>query len=702
AAAAASAAALSASQAAAAAAQDGSILAGNNPLTDPVGLFVIQLVLVLVVSRAVSYPLSFLNIPRQVAEVVAGILLGPAVLSKWTGFQSNIWPTAGLALFKLVADLGLILFLFLVGLELDPKNLTKNIRVGLPVAVAGRLLPFGAAAGLAKSLYDNYGVPAQTVTEALALQNVYTVPLAPFLVFIAAVCSITAFPILARILTERQLLQTKIGQTAIAAAALDDMVGWCLLAFVVALINNTADYINALWIFLSIVAFGFLLWFVVRPILLRIIEVGASSDPVGQFLVLAIFALVILSAWFTQSVGSHAIFGAFLVGLITPHEHGFAIQLAEKLEDLVTILLLPLFFVYTGLKTRVDQLDDGTAWGLVFAVVAVATAGKVIGAALASKLNGLDNRESLAVGFLLNSKGLLELIIMNLGLQAQIINAKVFTILVMSTILITLLNLVVLHLLHPVGKFAIRGTEVQIAANDSERDAKSSNIDALNVLVCLPNMSTVPALMALTQMMNRAHPLTLSALRLIQLSDRTSTVMMATDTSETMAADPVLNVFRTFGILNRVAVTPLLAVSQLDDFSDGIVGAAVDSESNLIIVPWQPKALGEPEGAAGEDDGEMVRSHELIHGILASAPCSVAVLVDRGFAAPKSTSEPSPASTVERLSQELRVDTKPTPPSSKKRPQRVFLPFFGGPDDREALRFASYLAVHRNVAIDVL
>jgi Kef-type K+ transport system membrane component KefB len=234
--------------------------------------------------------------------------------------------------------------------------------------------------------------------------------------------SITAFPVLARILTSRKLMSTSVGQATLAAAATDDAIAWCLLVLVVALINNPNNSVIALYVFLIVVAFGLFLYFAIRPILLFMVKRSSKDYVASQLNMFVLFMVLFASAWFTQAVGVHAIFGAFLVGLITPHENGFAIAITEKLEDLVSIILLPLYFAYSGLKTQLGTLDDPLSWAMVVMVLAVACGGKIIGCSIAAKFSGLNTRESVTVGFLMNTKGLVELIVLNLGLAGGILN----------------------------------------------------------------------------------------------------------------------------------------------------------------------------------------------------------------------------------------------------------------------------------------
>jgi Kef-type K+ transport system membrane component KefB len=245
-----------------------------------------------------------------------------------------------------------------------------------------------------------------------------------------------ALPVLCRILASRKLISTTVGQSTLAAAATDDAIAWCLLVLVVALVNNPKNAINALYVFLIVAAFALFLWFTARPLLKYLVSRNPNDSGVSQLNVTVLFVILLSSAWFTQAVGVHAIFGGFLVGLITPHEHGFAIAITEKCEDLVSILLLPLYFAYSGLGTQLGALADFQSIGIVLLVWLVACGGKIIGCGLAAHWSGLNRRESLTVGFLMNTKGLVELIVLNLGLRGGVINEKIFAIFVVMALMV--------------------------------------------------------------------------------------------------------------------------------------------------------------------------------------------------------------------------------------------------------------------------
>ncbi|KAI8805411.1 Cation/H+ exchanger, partial [Cladochytrium replicatum] len=423
-----------------------SILTGFNPLTDNLSLFLVQLLIIICLSRLIGAGLAYLHQPRVIAEVIVGILLGPSALSRIPAFANNVFPASSKPLLKLVADFGLVLFLFLVGLEIDPRSLLKSAKIATSISLAGIAVPFALGVGVSKLIYELIEIP--DVLEA----GKAAPPFLSFTLFIGCAMSITAFPVLARMLTERKLLGTKVGQATMAAAAVDDVMAWILLILVVALINNPANSIVAVYVFLLVVAWFIFLWFAVRPVIVRIVKYNnpdPNSHEISPFTIFAMFFVVIVSATFAQILGIHAIFGAFLAGIIMPHEDGFAAKITEKIEDLVSVLFLPLYFTYSGLNTRIDQLSDGLTWAMVVLVIATAMVGKIFGCMLASKITGLTWRESWTVGFLMSTKGLVELIVLNLGLSAGVISVRVFTICVVMALVTTFVTMPVVTFIYP-------------------------------------------------------------------------------------------------------------------------------------------------------------------------------------------------------------------------------------------------------------
>ena len=301
-----------------------------------------------------------------------------------------------------MANLGLILFLFLIALEVDMQLFIKNWRVALSVGLAGMLLPFGMGFGIAWGLYHQFRTDEGIVPISFGVYGL----------FIGTALSITAFPVLCRILTELNLLGTPVGVTVLAAGVGNDVVGWVLLALCVALVNNGSG-ITALYVVLCTIGWILFLCFLVRPALLWLLRRnGSIENGPSQGMVTLILLMTLFSSWFTGIIGVHPIFGGFLVGLICPHDEGFTVKLTEKIEDLVTVLFLPLYFTLSGLNTNLGLLSDGMAWAYVVGVIAVAFAGKIIGGTLAARSCGLVWRESLTIGSLMSCKGLVELIVL--------------------------------------------------------------------------------------------------------------------------------------------------------------------------------------------------------------------------------------------------------------------------------------------------
>lgn len=323
--------------------------------------------------------------------------------------------------------------------------------------------------------------------------------------FCGVAMSITAFPVLARILTEQKLLGTDVGQITLAAAGTDDAIAWCLLILVVALINNPAHAINAFYVFLITLAFAAFLWLAVRPVMIYLIKRSDSDNGADQFNVFFVFLCMCVAAFFTQAVGVDTIFGAFLVGLITPHDNGFSIAMTEKIEDLVSILFLPLYFAYAGLNVQLGDLDDGQSWGFVFLVIVVACAGKIIGCTAAARSAGIPWRESFTVGFLMNTKGLVELIVLNLGLQAGVITPKLYAIFLIMALTTTFMTCPIVAWIYP-AKYhttltCLPGEEVEkivdLGLGKSDMTMGRNEKAALQVLICLPSMRVVPAMMSI-------------------------------------------------------------------------------------------------------------------------------------------------------------------------------------------------------------
>ena len=370
--------------------------------SNPIILFIIQVGIILILCRLLHWPLQKLRQPRVISEIIGGIILGPSIMGHIPGFTNTIFPTASIPTLNLVANLGLVLYLFLVGLEADFRFLVSNWRTALSVGALGMALPFGCGAAIAWGLYNEFRMESGLVPISFGT----------YLLFIAVAMAITAFPVLCRILTELKLLNTPVGIIVLSAGVANDVVGWILLALCVALVN-AASGLTALYVLLIAIGWILFLYFAVRPVFVWTLKrSGSLENGPSQSIVALTLILVLTSAFFTQVIGIHAVFGAFLVGLITPHDGGFAIKMTEKIEDLVCALFLPLYFAYSGLSTNLGLLDSGITWGYVVAVIAIAFITKILGGAIAARLTGRVWRESFTIGSLMSCKGLVELVVL--------------------------------------------------------------------------------------------------------------------------------------------------------------------------------------------------------------------------------------------------------------------------------------------------
>ncbi|CAG8798211.1 11579_t:CDS:2, partial [Dentiscutata erythropus] len=308
------------------------VLSGSNPMTvnasDPLTLTIVQVVIIVVFCRLLHLGLKRFRQPRVISEVIGGIILGPSVLGHIPGYLDIMFSKDSLTYLNLLANLGLLLYLFIVGLELNPTMIRNSIRTVISISASGIILPFALGVGVAYGLYD-----------AMGNNNV---PFTSFLLFICVAMAITAFPVLARILSELKLMKTPVGSCALNAAVGDDITAWILLALVVAIIN-ASNYLTALYAFLICVAWTLVVGFIIRPILIKLIFLTNSNQASPSTLMVAItLSIALLSGFVTNIIGIHYIFGGFIVGVIIPHEGGFAVALTEKIEDLITVLFIPI------------------------------------------------------------------------------------------------------------------------------------------------------------------------------------------------------------------------------------------------------------------------------------------------------------------------------------------------------------------------
>lgn len=393
-----------------------------------VGKLLLATVVIVAVARAMGWLFRRIHQPPVVGEILAGILLGPSVLGA-------VWPSATDALFTptllpfvdVLAQVGLIFFMFLVGLEFDARLLQGRSHAAGLVSHVSIILPFLLGLVLALALYGRFGSRSLGFT--------------PFALFLGTSMSVTAFPVLARILNETGLRSTRLGTMTLVCAAVDDVSAWCLLAVVVAVARADGAASAFPTIGLSVLFIAGMVT-VVRPMLARLVAAHGSQGSLGRGVLALLFIGVLLSALATDRIGIHAIFGAFLFGAIMPHSSETVAELLGKLEDFTVLLLLPLFFALTGLRTEIGLIGrDAELWAICLLVIVVAVVGKVGGSALAGWLTGLPRREALALGVLMNTRGLVELVVLNIGFDLGVIPPTLFAMLVLMALITTFMTM---------------------------------------------------------------------------------------------------------------------------------------------------------------------------------------------------------------------------------------------------------------------
>jgi Kef-type K+ transport system membrane component KefB len=383
----------------------------------------IALTAVLITGRVLGLIFRYVGQPPVIGEVVGGILLGPSLLGRvWPEAAAFILPPSVAPQLGMIAQVGVILYMFLVGLDLNPELLRERAHSTVAISHASIVLPFVSGAGLALYLYPR-------LSES-------SVPFTSFALFMGAAMSITAFPVLARILTDRGIQKTPLGVVALGCAATDDVTAWCLLAFVVGVAQaKVGGAFVVLGLTLAYIAVMFLF---VRPLAIRFFARYTAADDLTPNLVALVFAALLISALITEYIGIHAVFGAFLLGAIIPHDSPVARALTGRLEDLVTILLLPAFFAFTGMRTQIGLVAGSEHWLLCGLIILVATAGKFGGTLAAGRLTGLGWRDATALGLLMNTRGLMELVVLNIGLDLNVISPTLFAMMVLMALVTTM------------------------------------------------------------------------------------------------------------------------------------------------------------------------------------------------------------------------------------------------------------------------
>jgi Kef-type K+ transport system membrane component KefB len=546
------------------------IIGGMNPLeysaSSPYTIFFFQLIVIITISQILYVPLSKIKQPRVIAEVLTGIILSHTVLGRIPNFTKFVFPAQSIPGLVLVANIGICLLMFIVGCEVDVKFIKKHIITALSVGIFNMALPFGLGCLCAIGLWKDYREGVEGLPE---------IKFTTFMVFIAVAMCITAFPVLVRILTELRLVKDRVGTVVLAAGITNDLIGWILLALSITLANSSESLIT---LYIVLVAIGWCLficypvrivlhWFL-RKVLKEFDNPNTPSRLATTILLLMTFA----SAFFTDIIGVHPIFGAFIMGTIVPRDNNYVIDLTSRIEDLVNIIFIPVYFAVAGLNVDLGLLNRGLDWGWAFGLIGIALVGKIIGGLVAAKLRGLYWRESLTVGVLMSCKGIVEIVVLQVGLNAHIISQKTYSMFIFMALITTFLTTPLTLYCYPKSyrekvqswiaeKQKLGKDDASIISKESHKDMKNDEISIEKIILTVDDVESLSTGLLIMDMLLENAKVPVHAINLKTLTERTADVLHASMMNEEApdhkfnSLNSILSIFNIFCHYNNIPFT---------------------------------------------------------------------------------------------------------------------------------------------------
>lgn len=397
-----------------------------NNIKYPLSIFLLQVLMILITSKLFGFVAKRLGQQSVIGEIIAGIFLGPSILGwLFPEYSLFVFPLNSLISLQFLSQIGLAFFMFVIGMELDLSKIKDKTQDAVIISHVSIVFPFFLGVCLTYFIYQD-----------LAPQNVKFVS---FALFMGIAMSITAFPVLARILKERRLSRSPLGVLAITCAAADDVTAWCILAIVIAIVK-AGNIVSALFTIALAVVYIVIMLKLIKPWLQKFSEKRIQGDKIDSNIVAISFFILLLSAYFTEIIGIHALFGSFIAGIIMPDNIRFKEILSDKIEDVSTVLLLPIFFAFTGLRTQIGLLNESHLWLTCGIIILTAVVGKLGGSAFTAKIMKHSWKESLSLGVLMNTRGLMELIVLNIGYDLGILSPEIFAMLVLMALCTTFMT----------------------------------------------------------------------------------------------------------------------------------------------------------------------------------------------------------------------------------------------------------------------